>query len=110
MGRYTPAGSIFEKPALEKDLGVIISTDPKPALLCQAAAKKANSVPGRMACPYKGQESLMKSLQGLSWTYFRILCASVDTMDCQRYKSVGGCSEKSNKNDVWSKGTHLKRN
>ena len=49
MGGYAPAGSILEKPALEKDLGVIISTDLKPALQCQAAAKKANSVLGRMA-------------------------------------------------------------
>ena len=41
MGGYAPADSILEKPALEKDL--IISTDLKPALQCQAAAKKANS-------------------------------------------------------------------
>ena len=52
MGGYAPAGSILEKPALEKDLVGIISTDLKPALQCQAAAKKVNSVPGRMACPY----------------------------------------------------------
>ena len=52
MGGYTPAGSILEKPALKKDLVGIISTDLKPALKCQAAAKKANSVPGSMACPF----------------------------------------------------------
>ena len=52
MGRYAPAVSILEKPDLKKDLVGIISTDLKPALQCQAAAKKANSVPGRMACPF----------------------------------------------------------
>ena len=35
LEQIIPAGSILENPALEKDLGVIISTDLEPVLKCQ---------------------------------------------------------------------------
>ena len=44
MGGHAPGGQILDSVCSEKDLGVFISNDLKPALQCQKAANKANSV------------------------------------------------------------------
>ena len=49
MGGHAPAGVVLESVEQEKDVGVMISNDLKPSLQCSTAAKKANSVLGRMA-------------------------------------------------------------
>ena len=49
MGGYAPGGQILDSVNNEKDLGIFISSDLKPSLQCQKAAKKANSVLGCMA-------------------------------------------------------------
>ena len=48
MGGHAPAGVVLEQVSFEKDVGVLISEDLKPSLQCNAAAKKANTILGRM--------------------------------------------------------------
>ena len=64
-----------EKPALKKDLGVIISTDLK-------SVKKQLTRPTQCLEEWPelyhiGTRSLAESLQGQCWTYLRIFCASI---------------------------------
>ena len=49
MGGYAPTGIVLEEVKVEKDVGVMVSEDLKPSIQCSQAAKKANSILGRMA-------------------------------------------------------------
>ena len=62
MGGFAPAGTILAKTECEKDLGILVHSSLKPSAQCAAAAKKANSVLGQMACSfsYRDKESWLK--------------------------------------------------
>ena len=50
MGGHAPAGVVLATSDVEKDLGVLVHSSLKPSEQCAAAAKKANSMLGRLAC------------------------------------------------------------
>ena len=59
MGGYAPAGVVLEEVKVEKDVGVMVSEDLKPSIQCSQAAKKANSILGRMARSFSYRDSVV---------------------------------------------------
>ena len=59
MGGHAPAGVVLEEVKVEKDVGVMVSEDLKPSTQCSQAAKKANSILGRMSRSFSYRDKVV---------------------------------------------------